>query len=148
MASPDAIKPLHDAKGRATKRPDSIVTDGLQGYRKAIRDEFFDNTARIINPHVRLKDFETKPNNNIVERLNGTFRERLKVMRGLSTNDGADEFMEGMRVYYNYIRPHQALNNYTPAHFSNIYLDLGDKKWENLLMQSVKNNRGDTSSDK
>ncbi len=28
---------------------------------------------------------------------------------------------------------------YTPAHFANIYLDLGDKKWEKLLMQSIKN---------
>ena len=28
----------------------------------------------IRDPHVRLKDFETKPNNNIVERLNGTIR--------------------------------------------------------------------------
>ena len=57
-------------------------------------------------------------------------------------------FIRGHQLYYNFIRPHQALNNYTPAHFSNIYLGLEDKKWENLLMQSVKNNRSDTSSDK
>ena len=50
-------------------------------------------------------------------------------------------FFKGHQLYYNFIRPHQALNNYTPAHFSNIYLGLGDKKWENLLMQSIKNNR-------
>ena len=30
------------------------------------------------------------------------------------------------------------LNGYTPAHFANIYLNLGDKKWEQLLLQSVK----------
>ena len=40
------------------------------------------------------------------------------------------------------------MSNHTPAHFPNIYLELRDKKWENLLMQSVKNNRGGTSSDK
>lgn len=50
-------------------------------------------------------------------------------------------FFKGHQLYYNFIRPHQALNNYTPAHFANIYLDLGDKKWEKLIMQSVKHEK-------
>jgi hypothetical protein len=50
-------------------------------------------------------------------------------------------FICGHQLYYNFIRPHQALNNYTPAHFANIYLNLGEKKWENLLMQSLKNQK-------
>ena len=29
------------------------------------------------------------------------------------------------------------LNDYTPAHFANIYLNLGEKKWEKLLMQAM-----------
>ena len=50
-----------------------------------------DKTAPIQNPHVRLYNFETKPNNNIVKRLNGTFRERAKVQRGLYSDETAEE---------------------------------------------------------
>ena len=69
----DARKSLQDAKKRSNKRPDAIVTDGLQAYRDAIPHEFYikQGTDIIHNPHLRLKDFQTKPNNNIVERLNG-----------------------------------------------------------------------------
>jgi hypothetical protein len=52
---------------------------------KAFKEEFYDVSASIQNPHLMLKDFETKPNNNILERLNGTFRERTKVFRSLDT---------------------------------------------------------------
>jgi len=46
------------------------------------------------------------------------------------------------KLYYNFIRPHESLNGYTPAHFANIYLNLSNKKWENLLMQSLKYHNG------
>jgi len=129
----DAIKPLKEAKNRSTVRPDVIVTDGLQGYKKAIKDQFYDVRAFIKNPHCRLKDFETKPNNNLVERLNGTIRERLKVMRSLSTIKGAEEFGDAMRVYYNYIRPHQALNGLTPSQKANIPIDLSGNRWKTMI---------------
>ena len=45
-------------------------------------------------------------------------------------------------LYYNFIKPHEGLNGYTPAHFANIYLDLKDKKWENLLKQSFEYHHG------
>jgi transposase-like protein len=101
----DAQKPLQQAKAAASTRPHAVVTDGLQAYKQAIKNEFYDPNALVVNPHIRLKDFETKPNNNIVERLNGTFRERTKVMRSLPDQISANEFCAGMQVYYNYIRP-------------------------------------------
>jgi len=73
----------------------------------------------------------------LVERLNGTVRNRNKTQRGLKKEDTS--FVKGQQLYYNFVRPHQALNNYTPAHFANIYLNLGEKKWERLLKQSIKN---------
>ena len=81
----DARKPLKKAKETASRLPDAIVTDGLQAYREAIKAEYYGLNDRIQNPHIRLKDFETKPNNNIIERLQGTFRERTKVYRSLDS---------------------------------------------------------------
>jgi len=52
-------------------------------------------------------------NNNRVERLNGTLRERVKVQRGWKNPKSA--IGEGQRIYYNFIKPHQALDGKTPA---------------------------------
>ena len=134
----DARKPLKVAKAIAAKRPDAIVTDGLQAYNSAIKAEFYDINAQIQNPHVRLKSFEIHPNNNILERLNGTFRERTKVLRSLDSDIGAQEFVTGMQVYYNYIRPHQGLGGFTPAQMANIPIDLMGNRWQKMIGLAVK----------
>jgi len=133
----DARKPLQKAKETANKLPDAIVTDGLQAYRDAIKAEFYGLNGRIMNPHVRLKDFETKPNNNILERLNGTFRERTKVLRSLDSSVGAQEFVAGMQTYYNYIRPHQGIGGLTPAQMANIPINLLGNRWETMIGLAV-----------
>lgn len=129
----DARKPLKKAKEVATRPPDAIVTDGLQAYRDAIKAEYYGLNERIQNPHVRLKDFETKPNNNILERLNGTFRERTKVMRSLNSDITAAEFATGLQTYYNYIRPHQGIGGLTPAQMARIPIDLSGNRWERMI---------------
>jgi transposase-like protein len=134
----DARKALKQAKQTANRRPDAIVTDGLQAYKDAIKHEFYDPTEPIANPHLRLKIFETKPNNNILERLNGTFRERMKVLRSLDSDIGAQEFVTGMQVYYNYIRPHQGIGGLTPAQMANIPIDLMGNRWERMIGLAVK----------
>ena len=92
----DARKPLAKAKEDTDVEPDAIVTDGLMAYKDAIKAEYF-GLGRIQNPHVRLKDFETKPNNNILERLNGTFRERTKVMRSFDSGLVRQNLRRGCR---------------------------------------------------
>jgi len=114
------------------------VTDGLPAYPMAIKDEFYGLNERIQNPHVRLKDFETKPNNNIVERLNRTFRERTKVVRSFNSDIGASEFCDGMRVYYNYIRPHQAIGGLTPAQMAAIPINLLGNRWVKMIELATK----------
>ena len=128
----DARKPLRKAKEVANCLPDAIVTDGLFAYNGAIKSEFY-GLGRIQNPHIRLKDFENKPNNNILERLNGTFRERTKVMRSLDSGVGAEEFAAGMQTYYNYIRPHMGINGMTPAQMANIPINLMGNRWETMI---------------
>jgi transposase-like protein len=133
----DARIPLSKAKDITNVRPDAIVTDGLMAYKDAIKAEYF-GLGRIQNPHIRLKDFETKPNNNILERLNGTFRERTKVVRSFDSSIGAEEFVAGLQTYYNYIRPHQGIGGMTPAQMANIPINLLGNRWETMIGLAVK----------
>jgi transposase InsO family protein len=57
----------------------------------------------------------TKPhaNNNRIERLNGTLRERVKVQRRWKSME--TPLAEGQRIHYNFVKPHQALEGMTPA---------------------------------
>ena len=139
----DARRAFQKAKKTSHNgKPRCIVTDGLQSYHKAINKEF--GTARretihIPNVGVRGKQKKTmvaKFDNNLIERLQGTVRDRNKTQRGLKSENTT--FVKGHQLYYNFIRSHDSLNGYTPAHFANIYLNLGDKKWEKLLSQSMK----------
>ncbi len=146
-ATKDARMAFQTAKKRSHgDKPRCVITDGLQSYNKAIKKEFHTvkkETIHIGNTGIRGKYYKNaKFYNNIVERLNGTVRDRNKTQRGLKSEESV--FPKGHQLYYNFIRPHEGLNGYTPAHFANIYLNLGDKKWENLLMQSMKNQKENT----
>jgi hypothetical protein len=44
--------------------------------------------------------------------------------------------LDGQRVYYNHIRPHQGLNGKTPAQAAGLELDLGTNKWESLIKKA------------
>jgi|GEM_PF-1925833 len=65
---------------------------------------------------------------------------------GIKPNVGLKDeysaFVRGHQVYYNFIRPHMSLFDNTPAKMAGIDLDLDIRKWENLLMQSVKYHDG------
>jgi transposase-like protein len=126
-------------------KPKFIVTDGLGSYHKAINKEFhtvIKETEHLGNVGIRGKKTVWGTfDNNMVERLHGTIRDRNKTQRGLKKEESV--FIKGHQLYYNFIKPHESLNGYTPAHWANIYLGLDDKKWENLLMQSLKyHNKG------
>lgn len=51
--------------------------------------------------------------NNRAERVNGTLRERTKVQRGWKTKKTV--IAEGQRIYYNFVKPHEALKGSTPS---------------------------------
>lgn len=71
----------------------------------------------------------------MVERLHGTIRQRNKVMRGLDVKSTAQTMMDGLRIYYNFIRSYTALNGKTPAQKANIEFD--DAKWLTLIKKAA-----------
>ena len=65
-----------------------------------------------------------------MERLNGEFRDREKVMRGVKTKDSM--IFDGCQLYHNYIRPHMALDGKTPAEVCGVDVK-GHDKWKTLI---------------
>lgn len=85
------------------------------------------NKSDKIRRHIRLTGDK---NNNLMERFNGEFRDREKVMRGIKKIDSV--IFDGYQIYHNYIRPHMSLNNQTPADKAGIIIK-GDNKWKTLI---------------
>lgn len=129
---------IQKAKETAQQDPQFIVSDGLPAYIKAFKKEFYSRYKADRVEHIRKPRFTDPTNNNIVERLNGTVREREKVMRGMKGDDTAEELMEGFRTYYNFIRPHMSLDGQTPAEASGLDLKLGENKWLSLIKKASK----------
>jgi len=132
----DARNVLAEAHQLAKIRPMAIVTDGLRSYQHAITKEFHTMKAPRTQ-HVRVPNIRHHSNNNMVERLNGTVRARNKTMRGLDSEPTAQTIIEGMRIYYNFIRPHMALNGKTPSEACGITIE-GKNKWITLIQNASK----------
>jgi putative transposase len=122
----DARIVLAKAAKRAGKKPNVVVSDSLPSYPQAIAEIFKGDTK-----HIRYKGITREPNNNILERFHGTLKARTKVMRGLKSLETARLFTDGWLVFYNFIRPHEALDNETPAKRAGVDSPIYD--WVNVV---------------
>lgn len=109
--------------------PDHIFTDGLHQYKQVMRRELPDavhhHNVGVAKPHA---------SNNRIERMNGTLRERMKVMRGWKSMEST--IAEGQRLHYNFVKLHQALEGMTPAQRASIPIQ---NKWSELLKLALTN---------
>jgi transposase-like protein len=132
----DARAVFQDAKNK-TITPKAIIHDGLPAYDEAYQKEYFTRkNPRVKN--IRSISVRNEGLNSRVERLNGTMRDREKVMRGMNTKDSAQKIIEAMRIHYNFVREHSKLGK-TPAEEAGIKIELGHNKIENLLKLASKN---------
>ena len=111
----DAQRLVELASKRAGKVPRVIITDKLNAYLDGIELAFGADTK-----HIQSRPFEIQNKNNIIERFHGTLKARTKVMRGLKSLETAKFFTDGWLVHYNFLRPHDSLNDKTPAEASGI----------------------------
>jgi putative transposase len=126
----DARAVFQDAKNK-TLTPKAIIHDGLPSYDEAFQKEYFTcKNPRVKN--IRSISVRNEGLNSRVERLNGTMRDREKVMRGMNTKESAQKIIEAMRIHYNFCREHSKLGK-TPAEQAGIKLELGENKIENLI---------------
>lgn len=95
--------------------PKRILTDGWKVYPDAV-DLVFGSETR----HIVSKPFVEVDSTNVIERFQGTLKDRTKVMRGFKKPETASHILDGWLVYYNYLRPHESLNDRTPAQVAGI----------------------------
>jgi transposase-like protein len=125
----DAREAFREAKVVAKTDARVVLTDGLPSYGPAAQKEF-PNAV-----HISGIGIQGRVNNNRMERYHGTFKERNKVMRALKKTDSP--FIDGQRIYYDYLRPHTALEGKTPAEAAGINLNLTGNKWQSLIKKAV-----------
>lgn len=118
----DAEIVMRKALRRASRKPDKIVTDGLRSYIDGIEKVFGADTRHVVSEGIRSSII----NNNLIERLQGTIKERTKVMRGLYGPETARPFVDGFTLHYNFMRPHESLRGKTPSQAAGIPLDMHD----------------------
>ena len=104
-----AVETMEKAKVAAGKDPNTIKTDKLTSYRPAIT-KVFPKTL-----HIKSQGLRSTLNNNMSERLQGTYRSREKTLRGLDSMETAQRYLDGWTITYNHMRGHEALKNDTPG---------------------------------
>lgn len=131
----DSTKLFMDARNRAIKKPKIIYADGCFAYRKGFNKAFYDHHQSC--KLVQNVGINGRPHQNIIERLHGTLKDMLRARRGMDSETKTEAMLEGWFVYYNFLRPHNALNGKTPAEVVGIKLDLTNR-WESLIDLAIK----------
>jgi putative transposase len=128
----DTKKLFRDAKEVAEKSPKELVTDGLPSYHSAYREVF----APSGTIHTKEIQIDGQVHNNKMERQNGEWRDRERVMRGLKKMD--TPILKGIQIYHNFVRPHEGLDGDTPADRAGIIVE-GANKWLTLIQNASRN---------
>ena len=100
---------LRRALAAADKPPKTITTDKWRAYLKPIRDLMPDAK------HIQSEGLAAEINNNLSERLQGTYRDRIKTLRGLDNIKSGQRYLDGWTITYNLFRGHHSLGNDRPA---------------------------------
>lgn len=112
---------MEKAAERANKAPKVVMTDKLAAYLDGIELAFGADAE-----HKQGSPFDVQANTNLIERFQGTLKDRMKVLRGLKKLETAKKFIEGWLINYNYFRPHISLKGKTPARKAGIILSIND----------------------
>jgi putative transposase len=131
---------MEKATERAGKAPKVVMTDKLAAYLDGIELAFGADAK-----HEQGSPFDVQTNTNLIERFQGTLKDRTKVLRGLKRADTAKKFIEGFLIHYNYFRPHISLKGKTPARKAGIILSVND--WLDVVREPTDTAKIDISTE-
>lgn len=107
-------------------QPPSIVSDRLPSYTFPVKSVFPDAQ------HIKVQKFSDDITNNLIESFFSKFKAHHKAHRGLKSFDSVNNLLSAFFFFFNYIRPHGALDNLTPARVAGLAYSETARK--NLLL--------------
>jgi len=122
----DARALMELAEERAGKTPKVVITDKLKSYLDGIEMAFGSDTK-----HRQGSPFDVDTSTNLIERFQGSLKDRTKILRGLKKPETARRFLEGWLVHYNFFRPHEGIGRKTPADKAGVSFE--HKDWLDLI---------------
>jgi transposase-like protein len=129
----DIRRMMETAQERAGKTPKEVFTDGWVGYLDGIESAYGADAK-----HIRVTPFGSKDDSStLIERWHGTLKDRTKVMRGFKSKETAQLLLDGWLVHYNFFRPHESLDNKTPAETAGIKFP--HRNWQDIVRQPREN---------
>ena len=112
----------------ASKNPPRIVkSDKLGSYPPAVAAVFPDAK------HVQSDGIRALINNNLSERLQGTYLQREKTLRGLDNIESGQRYLDGWTLTYNLFREYEGIDYQTPAGKANVNAPF--QQWEDVVKQ-------------
>jgi transposase-like protein len=118
--STQAVSVLNHAK--SVGKPKSIVSDRYAAYKVPIKS-LFDGVK-----HIRVQDFKDDISNNLIECFHKQFKAWYKTKQGFSSFDSANNLISMFVFFFNFVRPHSALNGLTPAQVAGLNLSQKQKR--------------------
>ena len=120
---------MNEARRRAGKSPERIITDRLAAYIDGI-ELVFGSSAK----HIQSKPFTDVNSTNIIERFQGTLKDRTKIIRGFKNMTTAEILTDAWLVHYNFFKEHESLGNIPPAQKMGIPTPFKD--WAEVVSQA------------
>lgn len=124
-----ATEAFSRALARADRPPKRVVTDKLRSYPPTLR-KLMPNTKHIIS-----QGANHWINNNLSERMQGTYRQRIKTIRGFGSVASAQQFIDSFNLTYNYFRDHGSLQGQTPGQVAGISIPFTE--WADVVRAEI-----------
>ena len=119
-----ARKVMEKAMDAAKTPPKTIKTDKLLSYTAALKD------YKDIK-HVQSEGIRAELNNNLSERLQGTYRARTKTLRGMDSLETGQRYLDGWTLTYNLFREHESLGGVPPGRMAKV--DAPYDEWADVV---------------
>ncbi len=123
----------------AKNRPQAVFVDGSHVYQSAFNRVFYSRYKVNQVDLVQRVGIRARETNNCIERQHQTLKARTKVMRGLRSMDSTKDLLTGFAIHYNFVRPHQSLQNRTPAQAAGLQVN---PNWKSLIEQATQKIEG------
>lgn len=122
--SPQAVSLL--SKAACYGKPAAIVSDRYSAYKVPIKS-LYPGVQ-----HIRVQSFKDDIPNNLIECFNKQFKAWYKTKQGFSSFLSANNLISMFVFFFNFVRPHSALNGLTPAQVAG--LNLSKKRKREFLL--------------